>query len=149
MTDQELQVDNTEAVTKSEPQPNAQLDQLLNKYVAVWLWSILFGTTTGVLYSFLSFRYDRWGGLGLIIVIPAIASLMYAILSWIALYRALSRYLIPRYILDCQDIVTSDEAKRVFAYMIKRSFLFFVFAAAFRAVASLVELALAISSGRG
>lgn len=142
-------MDNTEAVTKSKPQPNAQLDQLLNKYVAVWLWSILFGTTTGVLYSFLSFRYDRWGGLGLIIVIPAIASLMYAILSWIALYRALSRYLIPRYILDNQDIVTSDEAKREFAYMIKRSFLFFVFAAAFRAVASLVELALAISSGRG
>jgi hypothetical protein len=140
-------MENRDSSTSSAAQPDTHLDQLLNKYVSVWLWSILFGTTTGVLYSFLSFRYDRWGGLGLILIIPALASLMLAILSWLRLYHALAGYLIPRFILNESHEEEADP--RFFAYQIRRAFLYFVYAAAFRAVASLLELALASSNRMG
>lgn len=122
--------------------PRDKLDQLLAKYVSVWLWSILFGTTTGILYSFLSFRYDRWGGLALLLVIPALASLLLALLSWGRLYEAMVGYLLPRFVLG--DDEASDPG--FFAYQLRRAFLYFIYAAAFRALASIMELALASTS---
>ena len=116
---------------------------LLNKYVSVWLWSILFGTTTGVLYSFLSFRYERWGDLGAVLVIPALGSLLLAVGAWLQLYRALTRFLIPRYVLNAR----SDGSEEVFAYCLRRAFLYFVSAAALRAVASILEILLAAAGG--
>ena len=136
-------MDEKESSANSAARSDSHLDLLLNKYVSVWLWSILFGTTTGVLYSFLSFRFERWGGLGLILLIPALAALILAIFSWLMLYRALSGYLIPRFILNQSKYEDSDPD--FFAYHIRRAFLYFVFAAGFRALASLLELALAAS----
>lgn len=135
-----------DSTNHSDAQSNGHLDQLLNKYVSVWLWSILFGTTTGVLYTFLNLRFDRWGGLGLILVLPALFSLILAILSWLRLYHALAGYLIPRFILDTP---TGKSDQEFFAYQIRRSFFYFVCAAAFRAIASLLELVLASSSSMG
>lgn len=79
----------------------SRFDGLLSKYIAVWLWSILFGTTTGVLYSFLSFHLDRWGGLGMIIAVPAMLALLFALMSWGHLYWGLKDFLIPRFIHPC------------------------------------------------
>jgi len=127
--------------TQADKSP--QWEMLLNKYVSVWLWSILFGTTTGVLYSFLSFRYERWGDLGAVLVIPALGSLLLAVGAWLQLYRALTRFLIPRYVLNAR----SDGSEEVFAYCLRRAFLYFVSAAALRAVASILEILLAAAGG--
>jgi hypothetical protein len=116
-------------------------DRLLIKYIAVWLWSILFGTSTGVLYSFLGFRYDRWGGLGLVLLIPSLLSLVAALLSWFSLYNALRKYLLPKFF--SQPDIEVDVDPRVFAIYIRQSFYFFVMAAFFRAVAAIIELLLA------
>ena len=118
-------------------------EMLLNKYVSVWLWSILFGTTTGLLYSFLSFRYDKWGDLGAVLIIPAVGSLVLAIGAWLQLYRALTQFLIPRYVLNAP----SDGSEKIFAYCLRRTFIYFVSAAALRAVASIMEIMLAATGG--
>ena len=147
-------MDEKPASNNSDPPPRGagnmhiyNLDRLLSKYVAVWLWSIIFGTTTGVLYSFLSFRYDRWGGLGIVLLIPAIVSLTLAILSWLSLYRGLSNYLIPLFFRNPEANIV-DLAGEHFSYNLKRAFMYFIYAAAFRAFAGLLELLLS-SSSRG
>ena len=39
-------------------------DTLLTKYVRVWVWSILFGATSGLSYAYIGVRFDRsWGPL--------------------------------------------------------------------------------------
>lgn len=128
---------------RSPVEDSSRWEMLLNKYVAVWLWSILFGTTTGVLYSFLSFRYDQWGSLAFVLTIPAAAALILSIGAWLQLYRALTRFLIPRYILNDP----APHSEQVFAYCLQRAFLYFVSAAALRATASILEIALASTSG--
>jgi len=57
------------SATSSTPAPSEGLspfvtrlaDRLLDRYVAVWLWSVLFGTTVGLAYSYMNYRGDRWG----------------------------------------------------------------------------------------
>jgi hypothetical protein len=111
-------------------------DRLLNKYIAVWLWSILFGTTTGVLYSFLSFRYERWGTIGIVLVVPAVFALVLALMSWLQLYAALRRYLLPKFFSSRADREPDPE---LFAYHLLRAFFYFIFAASVRALASIME----------
>ncbi len=35
---------------------------ILKKYVSIWIWSILFGGNTGLIYSYMAFNYrgERW-----------------------------------------------------------------------------------------
>jgi hypothetical protein len=171
-----------ERETQSE---SPKFEALLSKYIAVWLWSILFGTTTGVLYSFLSFRLERWGGLGMIIAIPAILALLFALMSWGHLYWGLKYFLIPRFIHPCDDKPSAPAAEEPvaippppppaapdaaatavqkpdepgkkesktteddrgsaeqFGVHLSRSLNLFIAAAAFRAIASILELLLA------
>jgi hypothetical protein len=39
----------------SDQSTSPGFEELLRKYLAVWLWSILFGGTTGLTYTMLSF----------------------------------------------------------------------------------------------
>lgn len=133
----------TDSKTDAQIEGPPRWEALLNKYISVWLWSILFGTTTGVLFSFLSFRYDRWGELGVVLAIPAFGSLVLAIGAWLQLYRALTIFLIPRYVLS----KPADGADELFAYSLRRAFLFFVGAAVLRATASVLEILLAATGG--
>lgn len=129
----------------SSDQPSDKLDNLLAKYVSVWLWSIIFGATTGVLYSFLSFRFDRWGVLALALVIPAIASLLSALMSWRHVYVAMVDYLLPKFVYES----ARDLDPKQFAYQLSRAFQYFMFAAGFRALAAFMEIAFASTSSIG
>jgi hypothetical protein len=129
---------NNDASSKLVQRGNSQWEVLLNKYVSVWLWSILFGTTTGVLYTFLSFRIDKWGCLAGVLAVPLTMALLMAIGSSLQLYRGLVQFLIPRYILG----LSTDGGEKVFAYCLRRSFFFFVCAAFLRAIASILEILL-------
>lgn len=168
-----------------ERSSDKKFDELLSKYLSVWIWSILFTTTTGVLYSFLSFHLDRWGGLAIVIALPAILALLFALASWAHLYWGLQRFLIPRFVLSgdaelatevaagpapappavvdppageesavkAQAQVAAFETKppggdslgsaRAFGVHLTMAFKYFVMAAGFRAMASLLELVLA------
>ena len=118
---------------------STKLDNLLNKYVAVWLWSLVFGGVTGTLYLLITvqLQYERWGYIGLVKVLFMLLSVALAILSSLSLYKGLSGYLIPRYILQ-RNITDEDTYK--FALNLKRAFLSLVQAVLFRACMSLVDL---------
>ena len=124
---------------RSEPAIDAKLDRLLDKYVSVWLWSILFGTSTGLLYTLTSYRSDSWRGFGLALAFPAFGALLCALQSWMQLLTGLRRFLLPRFILH-RDM--DKEAEEKFAYNLSRSFYYLVLASAMRIVLSLSELLL-------
>jgi hypothetical protein len=113
-------------------------DRLLNKYVAVWLWSIIFGATTGVIYSFLNFRTDRWGWFGLLMLIPIILAFLAYLLSSHRLYKALKCYLLPKFFLP--SFIDNEENSILFIDYIKQSFYFFIVAVSFRLLISILEI---------
>ena len=87
-------------------------DRLLRKYVSVWLWSILFGATTGLGtgLAYLSFGGGaRWGPLGPVILATALSGVAVVLSAWWSLYLYLVRVLLPQFfgeppvsLLDCQ-----------------------------------------------
>ena len=75
-----------------------KFDLTLSKYISVWIWSILFGANSGVIYtltSYHSFMKDRFGQIviGSIIVM----SILFSMITYWQLFSYLSRYLIPRF----------------------------------------------------
>src|ERR1700720_2730550 len=74
------------------------IDRLLSKYVSVWLWSILFGTDVGLGYSSLTYYSpNKWGSLGLLLVILLVVSVSASFMSWVNLLNYLSGCLIPKF----------------------------------------------------
>src|SRR5437867_8211561 len=74
----------------------AEGEVLLRKYVAVWLWSILFGGTTGLTYTMISFSTgERWGSLALSLAVATLFGIYLLALAWLQLYRYLQYFLIP------------------------------------------------------
>jgi hypothetical protein len=130
----------------SEPPVIAGADRLLNKYLAVWLWSIIFGTNGGIVFSLISISGTSmlWKQLAIVLLIPGIASASFGIYALVLLYRALTRYLLPRffgYWLERQNTGAEPDPK-VFAYFLHRAFQSVVAAALCRLAAVLIEIAL-------
>ena len=74
-------------------------DRLLGKYVIVWLWSILFGSTTalGTGLAYLSFSSGRWGPLVPPLLITALSGVAFVVNAWWSLYLFLVRVLLPQF----------------------------------------------------
>lgn len=74
----------------------SELEQLLKKYIAVWLWSILFGGTTGLSYTMLSlYSGERWGPLGVVLGASMALAMLFLTMAWFYLYVYLRDFLIP------------------------------------------------------
>jgi hypothetical protein len=94
-------------------QPERLYESLLSKYLAVWLWSIVFGAISGLTYTFIAYRPFESKfrpsvllsailiGLGLITIISSLSSL----------YRGLIHFIIPNFLLgreaDPEDFAIS------------------------------------------
>ena len=79
------------------PQSTFTLDRLLSKYVAVWLWSILFGANTALLYSFMTLdRIEAWKEVRFLPATLAVISAGFLAWSWWFLILYLILCLIPR-----------------------------------------------------
>ena len=73
-----------------------RIDRVLNKYVAVWLWSILFGSASAVAYTLVIFRpRDGWGPLTPVILALLVLSGLATLVALWFLYRYFVRFLIP------------------------------------------------------
>jgi hypothetical protein len=72
-------------------------DELLSRYAALWLWSIILGTTSGLLWSSYYFRAEQYGHNTLLFLTPAFASLAFSIRSLLALRSMLFNYLLPEF----------------------------------------------------
>jgi hypothetical protein len=81
------------------PVESAQWDRLLSKYVRVWLWSILFGATTGLSYSFVAIGVARSNGMPVgmaplaLVAIGAVST----IAAWWLLFVHLRDSIIPEF----------------------------------------------------
>ncbi len=118
-----------------------RLEQLLAKYISVWLWSILFGASTGLLYALSDIRARDWAKLSVVFAIPAVLAFAFALISWWHLLSGLRQYLIPIYVLQ------HAEADRYeFAYHLSRAFQFMIYASVMRILVTVVELALAAAA---
>ena len=76
---------------------DSRIDAVLNKYVAVWLWSILFGTSVGALHMFTSSGFGRFGKADLLIVPLILLGGVFSLMSLARLFRYLFSSLLPAF----------------------------------------------------
>jgi hypothetical protein len=93
-----------------EKAPFSQWDQLLAKYVRVWIWTALFVATSGLTYSYVDVRFDaRWGTL-VMLPLALFAFGVFATLgAWVALLRYLQYAIIPEFFMT-RPLASSSKA---------------------------------------
>jgi len=93
--------DHKSEVTKDSTTPSREhFDDLLDRYITVWIWSVLFGASTGLVISLITYRTDvRWGLLNGLLLFFLFISISAAVISWRALMQYMSVYLIPKFLL--------------------------------------------------
>lgn len=122
----------------------SSFEVLLSKYIAVWIWSILFGTLTGLTYSFLSSRIVNWGPLALLPAIPLVIGIWATLLTWSSLYKYLIYYLIPSFIHNTKNEDGNEELidSKKPARWLRQVFLMMIVAVAMRLVMELIIIVL-------
>src|SRR5829696_4475003 len=77
---------------------DSRIDRLLAKYVTVWLWSILFGTSIGLGYAFIEYRpREKWGVLGFLLLLLLLLGSFATLIALFRLFTYLSKFLIPTF----------------------------------------------------
>jgi len=73
-------------------------DDLLAKYVRVWIWSILFGATSGLSYAYLGIRLDRpWGPLAALPLAILLLGIIATVGAWWSLLIHLRISILPTF----------------------------------------------------
>jgi hypothetical protein len=114
-------------------------ESLLSKYVSVWLWSVLFGSMSGVSYTFIGYRpfESRFRPSIVLSALLFCIGCIAALYSLIALYRALVDFLVPRFVLN------EESNPKIFALCLHRAFFMFIVAVVARVVLALIDAVLA------
>ena len=82
----------------SQPPDRSGFRPLLDKYVAVWIWSIAFGTSVGVLYSLARVSSGgRWGLAALVPTLIAAIGALFVLSALRHLINYLRYYLLPEF----------------------------------------------------
>jgi hypothetical protein len=120
--------------------------RLVNRYISVWVWSILFGVAVSVSFSITNVRNaGRYGDLTLIIMALYLLAALFTFRAWSVLLRYLNQFIIPL-------IFTSSEVAETHVSVFKnltRALGSLIFAFAFLILASLIQAALEFSAGGG
>ena len=96
----------------------SNLDDLLSKYISVWLWSILFGANTGVLVSFyIRQELQGWGSTALTLSIILCTGAVFLVLSYVNLYFYFKRFIIPVF-LEGKIIDSLKYRKKTSSYLL-------------------------------
>ena len=146
-----------------------RIDRVLAKYVSVWLWSILFGTSISLSFSFISYRpTEKWGPLGLLLAALLILGFIFAVSSLIYQFYYLKEFLLPTFfpgealesppdlpaaegVADAREKVLRgrDKARYMATYYLRKSVRLMIFAVVLRAVMVLAELLYSSLAGFG
>lgn len=143
-----------ERVNKQDYSLDERIDRVLAKYVSVWLWSILFGTSISLSFSFISYRpAEKWGPLGLLLAVLLIIGFIFAVSSLVYQFYYLKNFLIPTFFpgpgrpdTESKDVSTEeahagrDRERLLATYYLRKSVRLMIFAVVLRAVMVLVEL---------
>lgn len=121
-------------------------ETLLKRYVRVWIWSILFGTTTGLSYAYVTLRTDRpWGTLIMFPLSILVLGLLATFSAWWNLYVHLILAIIPEFFPSATSDHTNthdERRQRRSAYSIRQAFLFTMLAVVLRLFYAITELVL-------
>lgn len=156
---QPLKVSDPSTTQPSKTTPSEELfERLLDRYITVWMWSVLFGASTGLVFTLISYRTDsRWGLWNALLMFILLVSLVAALTTWRALLRCMSVYLIPKFLLHkFNENVTSpsekdsvphqslaakeSEAESQAAYALRRAFEYLVIGAVARILMTVLEM---------
>lgn len=99
MADKDSQPENRD-FTEPDTRPitTTQWDDLLSKYVQVWIWSVLFGATSGLSYAYFGIRFDRpWGPLAALPLIIFGVGVIAALGAWWCLLVHLRYSILPTF----------------------------------------------------
>jgi hypothetical protein len=118
-------------------------NRIFGKYVYVWMWSLLLGTATSIGFSFISYRTERWGPLGLSLVLLQILGGICVLLCLSKLLRFFGGFLLPIFFGDVE--ITPEERVRA-GRLLGMSFRYIIYAVGFRFLLSAIEVALTLSS---
>jgi len=122
-----------------------QWDNLLAKYVRVWIWSILFGATSGLSYAYFGVRLDRpWGPLAALPLALFVVGVLSALGSWWSLLVHLRYSILPTFFDYSRHTRYIDDPKYS-DWIRKRSVSSIIKAYQFLLIAGMARLALAMS----
>jgi hypothetical protein len=94
---------------------------LLSKYVSVWLWSIVFGSASGIAFSVATYRgYEKATFFAMFSLLPLLAGMVAAALSFLHLFSCLSLYLLPVFMRneEVKPLFFETHLRKAVAYMI-------------------------------
>lgn len=118
---------------------NRHFDELLSKYLSVWLWSILFGGTTTLTFSLANVTgYEKWGTLAWVIAMLLAIDMSFLIVSWLTLYQFLRSHLIYGIFLDNADAFDIENKEKAGRYL-NLSFYSLIMAGVVRLMIELVK----------
>jgi len=120
-----------------------EYNRIFGKYVYVWLWSLLLGTATSIGFSFISYRTERWGLLGISLVFLQLLGGVFILLCLATLLKFFAGFLLPIFFGDAE--VTLDEQVRA-GRLLGLSFRYTIYAVAFRFILSAIEVTLTLAS---
>ena len=132
-----------ESITLTESKTlEDRIDRSLSKYLLVWVWSVLFGASTTLFYTFIASRTsENWGPLNLLLLLLIFIGLLAAIASNLALLTFLKIYLIPKFLLTTpRDADDEDEINRKSARLLRSAFTYMIFGAVVRVLMVIAEL---------
>lgn len=116
------------------------LEKLLSKYIAVWIWSILFGASSGLIYSLIEYRPEKWGQLAVTLLLFSAIGIVFAFLSLILLIRYLIKILLPTIFRSSDSAQIDSKLSLLSVAYLSRATWFLVFAAIARAGMAIAEL---------
>jgi hypothetical protein len=147
-----------------KPAPQVPAETLLSKFAAVWIWTVFFGVSGGLSYSFLTplrdivqigmmgsnFGFRPWMGpmagspLGaelMTIALPVAfaVGLLASVASWLFLYLYFALYLVP-VVFQGGAIPYEDRRRRLAGLYLNRTYQLVIIAALARATPDLVYL---------
>lgn len=110
----------------------------------VWVWSVLFGTTSAIGYAFIGVRIERpWGSLTLLPLIILGIGIAAAFAAWMSLLVHLRLAIMPTFFgyVDYEVRKRSyEENERRASHALLKSFRYFIVAGVARLLLSLIEM---------
>jgi hypothetical protein len=110
--DREPQKKDLKANPDARPIETPQWDELLSKYVQVWIWSLLFGATSGLSYAYIGIRFDRpWGPLAVLPLAIFGVGVIAALGAWWCLLVHLRYSILPTFFGYKRATAPNDETE--------------------------------------
>lgn len=130
---------------KDQGGSTSEWDNLLAKYVRVWIWSILFGATSGLSYAYLGIRLDRpWGSLTALPLAILVLGIMATLGAWSSLLQHLRISILPTFF-GYQRRTPHDDDPRYQDWLHKRSSTSIIKAYQFLLLAAIARLMLVMA----